>query len=297
MVLMGRGSLQEHVMRLRIWLLGILLACANCPSLYSQEDEKAREILMRCSAALREIKTLQCDTSRVYVREVGGEKVRSADAVRLLLSGDKCRAEYFNNIATPKGEPNFIQAFDGSRFFQYLKDADSLAIDSQRGPDNLSPATYDAAFHWLYEKQASRTWAGSLDKGTWEAAAKRAHIVEPMKDRDWECEVLEFKAQSTPTVLLTYRVCLAKDLEFFPTKCDTLKDGEVIATRTLEKHSKTKVGDQTLIVPLEVRHRQFKILVQEADYYLAEETLRINQPIDEKQFTLPKDDGSNVLEK
>lgn len=161
----------------------------------------------------------------------------------------------------------------------------------------MTPAGYDEALRWLYEKQAERTWAGVIDKATWEAAAKRASIVGPMKDRDWECEVLDLKAQVNPTVLLTYRVYLAQDLEFFPTKCDTLKDGELIATRTLEKHSKAKVAAHTLIVPLEVRLRQFKIFVQEADYYLSEETLRINQPIDEKRFTISTEGVGNVLER
>jgi hypothetical protein len=263
------------------------------------EDDKATQILQRCSAALLKIKSLECDCSVIRKQEKTEEVEarRSGEAIRLIIQGSKFRLDYYDNLASPAGKPDFIYTYNGEKVFDYRPKSNNLGFKTKATVFTPGPFTFYSAFSWVYVPNEGHSWNNLISQDTWDAAAKRARSIGTVQEQETTYEVLEFDLTTDLDRKQTYRVYFAPRLDYFPLKWELTEGGKMIAKATTTRHAKVKLGDRILVVPLEVEDRTYAHALERAsvtDYYLAEDSLRLNPEIDEKVFTLSADGVSVV---
>jgi hypothetical protein len=283
-----------HITSLPVALLAICALAAAGPLLAQDgqtQRDKATEILERCSAALLQIKSLECQCSMTLAQEKTDTRpaARHGNAIKLIIHGEKYRQEWHDNLATPAGMPDVIESYDGTSFFHFSKSLDAIAFKTKPVADIPTPYTFGSSYCWAFSPGKLECWNNLLSKETWAEVAKRARPQGVVKDQEISFEVMEFDRKVSADSKVAYRVYFQPELEYFPRKIELLEDGKVTVTTTTVRHAKVKIGDHVLIVPLEVCHRAFansRVGARVGDYYLTEESFRLQPKIDEKIFTL-----------
>jgi hypothetical protein len=291
-------TLLEANMLARFLGFVVILLVLSIPLFAQGDDDKVRKILERSSSAWRKLKSLQCDSSQVYVQEKTDlvPSGRYGTALRQFIQGGKYRTESYNNLASPTGKADSIDTYDGVKEFNFSNRLDRLFFKTKSDVAILVPGAVYHTFRWVGEP-GKLTWQALQSEATWQAAGKRARLVENVKEGDVSYEVLEIATPNADYPKLVHRVYFQTDLDYFPRKHDTF-DGETpLWSSAVVEYARLRLGDQSLIVPLEVCHRELRPSVKYvADFYLDKDSLRLNSEIDAKLFTLSTEGISVVVD-
>jgi hypothetical protein len=255
------------------------------------DEAKVRTIVERSSSAWRRVNSLQCDYAAVRSDEntVPTPASRCVGAYRLFIQGKQFRKEWYDNVTAPAGVANRVQGYNGEKLFNYLPSRSLVEMGTFTEMEVTAPRPLEDSFHWTVDGGGRWCWPEFRSAATWEAAAKRGRYIGLVKDGDAELEVIEF--DHVKIEKLVDRVYFDPKHEMFPIKTESSYRGQLAITVTVDRHVTKKLGEQTLIVPVEVTKRELAGGAPTANVRtvmtLDAEALRLNPKLDDKLFEIP----------
>lgn len=260
-------------------------------------DQRAKQVLDKSAKNLLLIESIEFRAELVPAVALAADRRNPMKNVppRVLCSylfrcdGDKWRVDEIMGTAT---EPESY-SFNGESF-QFLSAKLSAFRESKHRMGSRpqcpfrSPIGY--AYFWAFPRDGFVSWEELRDRDNWSAIAKRAKYVGETSSKSQSIVTLEVERVSTGGKAFLYLVDFDKEHSCVPvawSSCslpDRQPSSEVAVKRCVD------VGagmGRTVRIPVEVEHGGAVRII--------EDTLRVNQPIDDRVFTLPRDRAKHDL--
>jgi len=188
-------------------------------------------------------------------------------------------------------------AYDDRRYQLLTPDQSRLRLQDGNAEANYSVGTPQTFLYmWLQEIGKPFRWDCVLSHALWEEKFREARYAGKDEDHDVELEVVEIPERLQVKAPCIYKVYFAPALGYLPVKYARRVEetGEVSSTMVVEKYKTFPVDGRTLAIPTRMKYAEsgadgvsFK---QSLAITVDEDSLKVNEPIEESLFTLTSPD-------
>lgn len=188
-------------------------------------------------------------------------------------------------------------AYDDARYQLLSPHQQRLRIQDGNSEANYSvgtPQTY--LYLWLQESGKPFRWDSALSHSAWEQKFKDARYAGKSEDNGIEVEVVEIPQRLQVKTPCIYQICFAPSLGYLPVKyLRRVEQSDAISTTMVVEEYKTlEVDGKTVAIPTRMQYSETGAdgmsLKQSLTLTVAEDSLKVNEPIDESLFKLHADD-------
>lgn len=270
-------------------LCGCLLGCGF--PLFAEEEPQPAEIIKAAAKQVQRIKTLDYSFKVSLYKKA--QHVRTA--------GKRIRFDAVLPTKNRTGETvqaGSVYAFNGEIYQDSSIRARSMAISGKPLNHNLMSGPcwtpIEECYRWLRIAEIDFSWATVVDPATWKKLRPDTAIaLEQCAGED--CVGLTFHRDNG----VSYCVWFGINQDYFPLGWDLIdRSGERVVRCTVDKFQKVMHQGKPIWLPLKLTYRQVAhppIPARELRYEILPETLKVNQPIDDRIFTLSHEGMDNVI--
>ncbi len=197
----------------------------------------------------------------------------------------------------------FAAAFDDQRF--QLLAPHQLRLRVQDGNSEASysvttPETF--VYQWLQTIGAPFRWDAVLDNANWENAFREAKYIGSVTEGGTALETIEIPQRRGVRTPCIYKVYFSPDLGYLPVKYARRVEqtGEISSTMDVHAHKTFAIDGRTVAVPTLLRYTETGAdgvsLKQAISITVDEQSLQVNQDVDDALFTLRADNPEWVYD-
>jgi hypothetical protein len=228
-------------------------------------------------------------TAESNVTPERGNSIRNR--VTFYQSGSNLRSECEKIGNPPSAHKNelskVISAYNGSRYQNFFDDRKTLTFSNVcrfKNPYWL-PNPLIIPYLWLTDSMGMN-WSDLKNQDLWAKSFSEAHYEGQSREGDFTCEVASMPYLDRKAGIRV-KVYFAKELAYFPIKyVGESSAGNQVLSVEVTKHKIIESDGSRIVFPLSITMKENVPQVTVEYCTIAEESIRVNKPIDEELFTL-----------
>ncbi|APZ95141.1 serine/threonine-protein kinase [Fuerstiella marisgermanici] len=196
------------------------------------------------------------------------------------------------------GMMKMASAFDGTQQQTFDGPRDQLRLKTTiEGASYgvMIPQTY--VYAWLLSGKDNHRWDTILDDQVWQQRFREANYIGEITEDGHTLDIVDFPQRINVATPCTFRVYFDRDLGFLPVRYfrQTVARNELSTTMKVTHHKAFTIDGKQIVIPLKVDFSETQAdgvsWRGETTISVDEDSLRVNEPLDESLFTLSRTDG------
>jgi hypothetical protein len=249
------------------------------------------EVFLRAFEYVRSLRSFQFEMTN-----------QSGRTERYSYDNGRVRDDVFEPGTDRAGFPDMIWAFDGTRHQTLRSRGRNRVLIVHRGPsainDSASPTPFGQLYLWLFTAQKSITTQNLRAEENWQLAIANARVVERQQEGQGNLVRVEIPR---PDVRRRYLVDFDEENFWLMRsyECRMLADDSLSGSCRLEEFVLVGPAEQKLPFPIAVSSEQSAQTDQLAlgsRVSIARDSLRVNVPLTDVEFTISPPPGTDVLD-
>jgi hypothetical protein len=194
-------------------------------------------------------------------------------------------------------------AYDDARYQLLTPDQKRLRIQDGNSEANYSvgtPQTY--LYLWLQESGKPFRWDSALNHAVWDRKFAEATYTGKVEEEGLELETIEIPQREQVKTPCIFKISFAPALGYLPIKYTRRveQNNALSTTMFVEKYKTVDVDGKALGIPIQMRYTESGAdgvsLKQSLQLTVDEDSLKINEPIDQSLFVLSTEDSNWVYD-